>query len=75
MSRKIIDYKIVSAGTADGIGLIAAPLIRDGWEPSPNTKIEVTYTPTYVFPGSATTLGGYPTYMREFIKYSDDDKE
>lgn len=50
-----------------GLDSQANDLIIDGFVPIGDMKI--TYSPTYVFPGSATTMGGEPSYYQQFIKY------
>lgn len=37
----------------------------------PFGEIKVTYSPTYVLPGTVTTLGGRVEYIREFVKYEE----
>lgn len=75
--KKIIDWESISCGylddkeefghTYEGLNSKAKKLIQDGYVPY--GEMQVTHSPTYVMQGTATTLGGYATYIREFVKY------
>lgn len=61
------DMELLPPNIVKGLDSKANDLIADGFEPY--GEVRITYSPTYVFPGTATTLGGYPLYHQQFVKY------